>query len=177
MINHLDTVLGALESAVADGTFAKLTLGAYRGPDASLRKIVVKLVSLARGEQLSFIYRHANKDVTKNFPLDEGLALLRALVGSDFMSAHLFTTAKDMQLTFDKELRTRLRSTAPTHLAVGSRQHNQPKNRPVASAGTPYLALLGVTTDDGAVKKGMEAKFRQINKFIEIIEPLLRGRR
>ncbi|MFA5419003.1 MAG: SAM-dependent methyltransferase, partial [Bacteroidales bacterium] len=32
-----------------------------------------------------------------------------------------------------------------------------------------YLQLLGVTTVDGKVKKGMEDKFRQINKYVEVV--------
>src|SRR5439155_1066315 len=119
-------------------------------------------------------YRHATKDVTKNLPVEEGLALTRTLLGTDFLSANLFATTQDMELCFNKKRQARLRLSRPTHTAPISPEHNRPKERPIAS-GAPYLALLGVTSKDGAVKKGMEAKYRQLNKFIEIVGHLLQS--
>jgi SAM-dependent methyltransferase len=175
MSDPFETFLDAVRASIRDNTFVKLTLGTCRGPDPSLRKLFVKPVALARGDQLSFVFRHAARDVTKNRSVEEGLALVRTLLGSEFWSANLFTTAQDSELTFNKRRQPRLRTSAPTHTAPPSKEHNRRKRRAVASHEAPYLALLGVTGSDGAVKKGMEAKFRQINKFIEIVGPLVRS--
>ena len=174
MPNHLDKFLTLLDSSIPDNSFAKLTLGSPRDRDGP-RKILIKPVALAKGDQLCFVYRHATKDVTKMWPVAEGLALVRTLLGTDFFSANLFTTANDIELVYTEKRDARLRIGKPTHTAPPSRQHNRSKKRPIASQGTPYLALLGVTNKDGAVKKGMESKYRQINKFIEIVDGLLRS--
>jgi hypothetical protein len=175
MADHLDTFLTALANSIQDNTFVKLTLATYRGPDASLRKVLIEPVTLAKGDHLCFVYRHVTKDVTKNWPSAEGLALVRTLLGTDFLSANLFTTVNDIELSFDNRRQTRLRFAKATHILPPSKQHNRPKKRPITSQGTPYLALLGVTTDNASVKKGMEAKYRQINKFIETIDTLIRA--
>jgi len=174
MPNHLDKFLNLLDGSIADNSFVKLTLGSPRDRDGP-RKILIKVVALARGDQLCFVYRHATKDVTTIWPVAEGLALVRTLLGTDFFSANLFTTANDIELVHTEKRDARLRIGEPTHTAPPSRQHNRSKRRTIASQGTPYLALLGVTNRDGTVKKGMESKFRQINKFIEIVNGLLRS--
>jgi SAM-dependent methyltransferase len=175
MAHELDTFLTSLESSIQDDTFVKLTLGTYCGPDKSLRKIIIRLIILANGNQLCFVYRHATKDVTKNRPVAAGLYLIRQLLSTDFFSANLFATTKDMELRRGKKQRVRLRAAKPTHRTVPSRQHNRIKKRIIATQNAPYLCLLGVTNRDESVKKGMEAKLRQINKFAEIIESLLRA--
>jgi SAM-dependent methyltransferase len=175
MPDPFEAFLDAIEASIRDNTFVKLTLGNYRGRDPSVRKLLVKPVALARGDLLSFVARHATRDVTKNRSVEEGLALVRALLGSEFRSANLFTTAQDSALTFNKKRQPRLRTSPPTHTTPPPKEHNRRKRRAVASHQAPYLGLLGVTSADGAVKKGMEPKFRQINKFIEVVGPLLRS--
>jgi SAM-dependent methyltransferase len=174
MADHLDTFLTALANSLADNSFVKLTLGNPHGPDPTLRKVLIKAVRLAKGDHLNFVHRHQTKDVTKNVPLAQGVEVVAGLLGSDFWSAHLFTTTNDFELSFDKNRKTRLSRSRPTHTSVPGREHNRSKRRLVAP-DSPYLALLGVTKPDGSVKKGMEAKFRQINKFIEIFDGLLRS--
>ena len=39
-------------------TFVKLTLGNYKGADAHLQKILVRLVETKKGTKLFFLYRH-----------------------------------------------------------------------------------------------------------------------
>lgn len=52
--------------------------------------------------------------------------------------------------------------------------HNRPKSYAV-DASRPYLQRLGVTLDDGRVKPSMYSKFRQICRFVELIEGLLKA--
>ena len=174
MPDTLKTFLATLQSSIESNTFVKLTLGNYQGPDPSLRKVTVKSVTLARGEHLSFVYRHTTKDVTTNMPPPQGLALVAKSLGTDFSHANLFTTENDLELVFDKEKAPRLRVSEPSHQNPASREHNRLKKRWIEPSNT-YLALLGITAKDGKIKKGMEAKFRQINKFVEIVDGLVQS--
>jgi SAM-dependent methyltransferase len=172
MADHLTTLLGAFEQSIHTRTLVKLVLGKYRGQDEGLRNIVIKPVTLSHGDRLSFVFRHQAKDVTKNVPVPDGIARVRALLGGDFRSAHLFTTSGNMELVYGKKLKPHLRRSGPTHAEPARREHNRAKTRWVPGSA-PYLSALGVTTREGHVKKGMEAKYRQINKFIEIVDHLL----
>jgi SAM-dependent methyltransferase len=174
MTVEMEVFLTALQESIRANTLVKLTLGNPASKTNDLKKILIKPVLFTRGDYLNCVYRHTTKDVTKNIPFNDGPAFVSKLLGSEFLSGHLFTTTKDIELIFKKE-ETYLRITQPSHTSAPSKEHNRSKKRPIVSQGTPYLPLLGVTNPDGSVKKGMEAKYRQINKFIEIVDPLIRS--
>ena len=93
-----DRFLALLHTAVHDGTLVKLTLGKHRGADGTLKNLFVRPVTLKAGPQLSFTWRHATRDIIKNHPPAEALALLEPLIGCDFLDAHLFTPVQTAQL-------------------------------------------------------------------------------
>ena len=72
-LSALDRFLALLQAAVRDGTLVKLTLGKHRGTDASLKNIFIRPVALKNGQQLSFLYRHATRDITKNLQPKEAI--------------------------------------------------------------------------------------------------------
>lgn len=166
----------AFESSLGDGSFVKLTLGKYRG-GADLRNLYVRPAALKAGPRLSFLYRHHTRDVTRNLAPEEGLALARDLTGSQFLSAHLFTLGGDFRLEFNRRREARLTRHAPTFTtrpdqSAGS-GHERRKHRLVEAEGNVYLRELGVTDGRGAVRPAMGDKFRQINKFVEIVGDLI----
>ncbi|MBI3882262.1 MAG: methyltransferase, partial [Verrucomicrobia bacterium] len=167
-----DKLLSNLRAALADGSFVKLTLSGYRGRDRSLKNVFIRPVELRGAAQLQFTYRHATNDIAKNFSHDDALLLLDELIGADFRTADLFTTARAMQLEFREGKAARLIEGKAQHREAPVKAHDQPKQRAVSVATAPWLHALGVTAPDGKVAKGMEAKFRQINRFVELLSHL-----
>ncbi|ATC62614.1 hypothetical protein CMV30_00740 [Nibricoccus aquaticus] len=96
-----------LRTALAESTFVKLTLGKHRGADTTLNNLFIRPVVLKTGPQLTFVYRHATRDITKNHAYAEAIALIEQLIGTDFLDAHLFTSAETVQLATDAEGITR----------------------------------------------------------------------
>src|SRR5271167_2774995 len=90
--------LGLMRDAVLEGSLVKLTLGKPSGGDPTLKNLFVRPVKLKAGPRLAFVWRHSTKDVTKNFGNEESLVLLEALVGTEFLDAHLFTSTQSAQL-------------------------------------------------------------------------------
>lgn len=164
--------LRLLGESVAAGAFIKLTLGAYRGADATLHNLYVRPVALRAGPRLSFLWRHATRDVTKNHPSAEALALLAPLIGGDFGSAHLFATDRDAQLEFAADGAARLKLLPHETAPAPGGEHDHRKARLIPS-DSRWLHLLGVTTPAGAAREGMAAKFKQINRFVELLAPLI----
>lgn len=161
------------ERAFRDGTLVKLTLGDYRGEEAGLRNVYARPVTLAAGQRISFVYRYATRDITKNHTPGEALHRVRELLAGDFQSAHLFTPKQSADLRCRAGRAPRLLLGKPAHAAPVSTDHDRDKHRLVAPAEARWLQGVGVTGVDGAVAKGMEAKFRQINHYVEILKPLL----
>ena len=167
-----DQFLGLLREAVLDGTLVKLTLSKAAGKDPTLENLFVRPVLLKSGPWFAFVWRHSTKDVTKNNDAAEALLLLEPLVGCDFLDAHLFTTTRSAQLqTGPGESRLRVRVLAkPPAPGLGN---DRRKNR-VIGAGVPWLRALGVTDGRGKPAAAMADKFRQIEKFAELLSHLLK---
>src|SRR5205085_1927787 len=153
--------LELLADAVRDGTFVKLTLSRHRGADATLKNVFVRPVALRAGARLSFVYHHATRDVTKNLTPDEGLARIESLLNGVFDAANLFTTGQSAQLNLGDAQEPRLIVGRPAHAAAPQTRHDRAKKRWIDRKHSPWLHGLGVTTSDGEVRAGMEAKFRQ----------------
>lgn len=178
----LDRFLPLLRSALTDGTVVKLTLGkpapVLTRADPTLHNLFVRPVALKTGPQLTFVWRHATRDVTKNHPPAEALTLIESALGRDFLDAHLFTATQTAQLEFQPDGTARLRvkntstSTSSASTSPAPAAHNQPKHY-LIPADAPWLDSLGVTNNRGQPRDGMADKFRQIQKFAELLHHLV----
>jgi hypothetical protein len=173
-----DRFLELLRTAVTDGTLAKLTLGKHRGADTTLKNLFVRPVALKAGPHLTFVWRHATRDITKNHAPREALLELEPLIGGDFLDAHLFTASQTAQLETNADGTARIRVSQASSLTPQPAEpgrvthHDQPKSH-LIPANAPWLRDLGVTNDRGQPREGMADKFRQIQKFAELLSHLL----
>ena len=165
--------LGLLAATVRDGTFVKLTLSRPVGADPSLKNVLIRPVALRAGERLSFVFRHINRDITKNLTREEGLAHIERLLAAEFQAANLFTTGQSAQLDLRDGQKPQMVLGQPRHVSAPATAHDRARKRLIDPKRAPWLHALGVTTAEGNVCAGMEAKYRQINKFVEILRPLI----
>jgi SAM-dependent methyltransferase len=170
--NPKEEFVDALSRSLEDNSFVKLSLGKYRGDDPNLQKILIRLIQVKKGTRLFFLYRYNTRDMVKNYPFAEGVAIVKDLLGASFHSGHLFTLQQDLQIEFNKRSKARLNSGKPTFKTPPSSAHNREKKLQIEIRDNFYLKALGVTDDKGEVKDRMGDKWKQINKFIEIIGKL-----
>lgn len=173
MADILDTPVDRFFAHLADhlerGSLAKLVLAKYHGAQSDLVRVTVRPLLLRDQPHLSFVSSHTTRDVTHNHPLAEGMALLREWVGPTFRHAHLLATGVDVELRFSKRGKASLHQSASARDSVAAPTHDREKHRPLALA-TPFLAALGVTTAEGRLVPAMARKFKQINKFVEVLD-------
>ena len=169
-----DQFFDRLAAAAGDGSFVRLNLGAPNGRDRSLRNVFVRPVRLRGAVAWSLTYRHASRDIVKNLAPDDAIALLRELVGNEFSDAFLSTTSGTFHLNVRKGRNARLVPGPVEDPEPPNLQHDQPRHRTMAPRDQPWLQDLGVTGPDDRVRAGMEAKHRQIHRFVELMAPLLR---
>jgi SAM-dependent methyltransferase len=172
MADPVDKFLSALETSLRDGTFIKLTLGNYKGTEFQLQRILGRRIKTSKGDQVSLTFRYKTRDITKNFPVDEASVTIRGLFGEGFHSGHLFTEGKDYQLEMKKDGRAKLSVSAGTATSVPPSRHDRDKKAQIDPSAT-YLASLGITDRNGRVLDRQRDKWRQINKYIEILASLL----
>lgn len=172
MSENADKFLETLSVSLEKQTFVKLTLGNYKGPDEHLQKMLVRLVTTKKGTRLYFLYRGATRDTAKNYDLDTGIALIGDALDNGFRSAHLFTIEHDYQLELGKKGKSRLNIGKPTFTAAPAATHDRDKKEQV-DPNSFYLRSLGITDDNGRVRDRDQHKWRQINKFVEVLASLV----
>lgn len=166
-----------LRAALEEGAFVKLTLSKPRARSAEWRNTYARLIELKGRSHFSFTHRYEARDETHNFAISEGLERLREWLGEHFLIADLFTLGAHWNLQLNKKGHARLKRHAAQHEEAPAAVHDQPKERPLpADRPRPYLAALGITGKDGQILKKGQRKFRQINKYMEIIGHLLEER-
>ena len=118
--------------------------------------------------------RHEN--ITLDRTGEERLAALAA----NFARIHLLTTAGDAELRENKKgeqvflgaekLRRKLTAGDASAVTVGG---NDKQKKRILSGDEPFLKLLGVSDENGRVYDKKGAKFRQINRFLELVRDTL----
>jgi hypothetical protein len=171
-MEELERFFKLLNECLAQNSFIKLILGKYRGNEPDLRNIEIKLITIKDQDFLSFVYRYRTKEITKNFPVKDGIENIRILLGQDFKSAHLFSLTEDVQIEFSKRDRCILSSSKATCGNVPVKNHNRDKHR-IIDKNKSFLTALGITNEGHQVLPSMSKKWKQINVFLEIFRQAL----
>jgi hypothetical protein len=175
-----------MASAIREGRCLKIVMANHQGGDAQLgadvQRVMVRAVELKGRPHLSFLMRHPTKDITKNLPVDEGLALLSQWTQAQtFRNAHLHTPTEEVQLAFSKKGKASVRVGKPSNAdarddtaqaAPAAAGHNRDKHR-FLELSRPFLHELGVTDAQGQLIPAMSRKWKQINKFVEVFSHAL----
>ena len=172
MLENVEKFLDSLAASLADGTFVRLTLANYKGSEERLQRIQARRVTTKKGDRLFVLYRYETRDTAKNYPVADSRELVQKQLDSGFNSAHLFTTANDLQLEIGKKGKSRLNTAKPTFKTAPPPKHDREKKLQIAPSAF-YLRALGITTEEGKVRDKQQDKWRQINKFVEILAGLI----
>jgi SAM-dependent methyltransferase len=130
-------------------------------------KVTIEPVDL-RGEPAYRFTTHLNDRTThENLPPEAARERLGVLL-SDYRQGLLQAPEADWQVLGETVLRR------PPSRPVARRGHDRRKQY-LLEEGTPvpFLVELGVMTPDGAVRKSRYDKFRQVNRFLELVDDVV----
>lgn len=164
--------LTALRASLDDQTFVKLSLGKSRGNDVA-RKLRINLVAIKEDMKLRFLFQYPTRDITENLSVDDGCKKIAAILGNDYLSGNLFTTQSDFSLLYSKRGEAMFQQLTASTQSLPSVDHNRKKNH-IVELEKDYLVELEVTSPGGQLKATMASKFKQINRFVEIVDELIR---
>ena len=171
----LEIFLAKLSAHIQRNSLARLVLGKPRSQTSGLLKLIITLVDLKGGQHLKFVYRYPTKDVTRNFEPEEGIRNISDALTNDFFNADLFTTTETLQLTTSRKNKVKLAGTAvATPPVQPDRAHDHTKRRLIDTSGNIYLRELGILNADFQVRKEMNDKYIQVNRYIELLDPVFR---
>ncbi|MFB9277716.1 class I SAM-dependent methyltransferase [Cohnella cellulosilytica] len=168
--------LALLEKIAAEERLVQAVFSAPRRKDGTIaRKATVRPVTLKGGLRYQFERLADNKAFHENVNADE-LAAKLANEMTSYKQALIQTTEADIQALANKKGELTLIARAKTSDQEGTaskavpQTHNRDK-RYVLPEGEPvlFLVALGVMTPEGKVVKAKYDKFRQINRFLEMV--------
>jgi Methyltransferase domain len=132
-------------------------------------KVTVRPVLVDEELRYQFEYRQGEKATHANLLPVEAETELAGLIDRDFRQALLQTPAHDYQVLDGKKVLRRPPTAKPTGL-----QHDRRKRRLLEEGKpVPFLVELGVMTPEGKVRAQQYGKFRQVNRFLELVDDVL----
>ncbi|MFX3636168.1 MAG: SAM-dependent methyltransferase [Candidatus Pristimantibacillus sp.] len=161
---------------VEAGQLLQGTLSQLRRKDGdSSPKTIVRPIQLKNGLHYQFEYHYANKVTHDNVLPGQAGAQMIGLLNNDYRQALIKTPNADLQLLFNKKGKATVLSKPATGSALpADQQHNRQKQRIIAEgSAAPFLVELGIMTKDGAVHAKKQDKYRQINRFLEMVTDVL----
>jgi len=171
-----------LDKLAVEGDLLQASFSGPRRKDGdAARKLTIRPVKLKNGSFYQFERLQQNKAFHENVPADQLKGKLQSVM-AEYRQALFKTAEADVQALANKKGAISLIVHAPTAKAPeAERVHNRskayvlPEGEPV-----PFLIRLGVMTAEGRIVKAKYDKFRQINRFLEmvadVVPSLPRGR-
>lgn len=158
---------------VADNMLTGASLSRPRRSDPS-RPSRTTVAPLAIGGSLRYRFtsHHATRSSDENLTPEAAIERLTTLLETEFRQGLLQSTDADWQvLVAGKEARILRRPPSRPDVTL---KHDRVKRR-LLPEGTPvpFLVKLGVMTRDGKVRAQRYDKFRQVNRFLELVEDVL----
>ena len=164
------------------GVFISLVLSKPRTlPSAhpDLRRIDVRPVVLKGERVLSFLWHFERRDETHNLPVTGALDALQPMLADWFANADLETAARSWSLRTSRRGKASLIQgkkkelvQADSPLCCTTMAHDRAKERLIAP-DSRWLRTLKLADGGGGIIPRMMDKYRQINKFVEILAALV----
>jgi len=166
--------LEAFQQAIETQSFDKMILSQYEGEIDKLEKMTFRVIQLQGEQYLSCLYKYTTQDVTKNYAMTESFKIVSQFL-AQCKQGNLFTQAQELQLKRNKKkvmlkMSKIQQSALPKNIALNA--HDRTKHRYVDQE-SHFLQLLGITDAKAQIIPSMARKWKQINKFIEILSGAL----
>jgi SAM-dependent methyltransferase len=152
--------------------FVKLTLSKPISKSSALKNVYIRKTQIKGETSLQWTFRYKTQDITKNYNWEESVEQLTSLLEEQFRAVSLFSLEEDAQFLISKKGKLSSRTAAPTFKEIPPEVNDRQKEKRL-SLDKPFLFHLGITDDMGNLIPKMADKYRQINKYLEIVEGLL----
>ena len=173
MSEILEKFLNRVAESVEQSTLVKMTLSKPTQKHDDLRNIYVKPVLIKEKRLFAFTYHYERRDEVKNYDATQMLDILREMIPSRFLNAVLFTVNEDVTLLVSGKGKATIQTKKVQECREQNLEHDKQKARLINPAN-PWWYQLGLTTREGKITADMQHKFKQIYKYAEIVESLIK---
>ncbi|GMQ62335.1 class I SAM-dependent methyltransferase [Vallitalea maricola] len=166
----MENVHALIESIIKTNNINNIILSRVRKKDdTNYNKVNVKPVIIKGRLLYQFAYHYTKKVTHNNLDHDDTINELKNLMENYFKQGNFYTLEADYQVLVSKKGKANIIKKPPTKEKVDL-DHNRTKNY-ILSENKPYdfLIKLGVMNKDGKVLANRYDKFKQLNRFLEMV--------
>jgi SAM-dependent methyltransferase len=169
------TLISLLADALRNRTFLRMVLSQpISKAETTASKVTVRLIEVAGATQYQWTVRSKSREEHLNLSADDLIAQTKSVFGVNFGDAHLFTTEADLTIRWNYGRPQRIKRKPPTQQTADAAEHNRQKQYLIpAGVPCPFLTEIGVMLPGGQVRPTMYHKFRQLNRYLELVEDIL----
>jgi SAM-dependent methyltransferase len=167
-----DELTQTLAKSLVEDTFVRMILSHPYNPPTVGEKLTARLVNIKAGPHLSVIATFPTRTITKNVPIKEASRWFREQL-LQFQSALVCTLLGDWQWRANPDGSVQLTPHPPSITEPPKRQHDSPKQHVLDASASDWLKGLGVLNSQGKPCAAMADKYRQIQRYLEIVSHLV----
>lgn len=136
-------------------------------------RVTIRPLQKNNGLCYQFSYRIGNAEHHENHTPTAAQAKVTELLGEVFLNGHLYTSQADHTIRISSKGKWHLKTEPPSKQAA-EMTHDKTRNYLIPD-GQPcdFLHAIGVMTDAGQVRQSKYRKFRQINRFLELVNDIV----
>ncbi|MGG6313947.1 class I SAM-dependent methyltransferase [Paenibacillus macerans] len=171
----MESLRKLVEELAEQGSLITATISGRRKPgETEYSKVQIKPVEIKKQLHYQFAYHYANKVLHQNVPAEAFADELTKLFAETFRQGLLCTAEADYQVLISKKFKVTILKKAPSRQPLGTLTHNR-KKQYVLEEGqpVPFLIELGIMNAEGKVLAKKYDKFKQINRFLEMVQDVL----
>ncbi|QBR92407.1 class I SAM-dependent methyltransferase [Nocardioides euryhalodurans] len=172
LIDALDRVRGALLDT--DGLVRAVASGRRKGARPRWRRVELRPVDLKAGRHLQVTaYDDTQAHTANHLVGDPATAAVADLLAEPFGNWHVETATETLQVRVTKKGEALVHGKARATPVEVDRDHDRDKER-LLPPGDPVLVALGISDREGRVKPSRQAKYRQVEEFLRLLDVALR---
>ncbi|MHC1721604.1 MAG: SAM-dependent methyltransferase [Aminipila sp.] len=152
----------------------KVILGNVRKNSNPCKKVTIRPIILQCKLMFQVEYHFEKKVTHENLSGKEAVLLCQKLISEEFKQINVQTTSEDIQVLASKPEKPKIIRKQVEERECLNLEHNREKKYIIPDKEPcEFLIKLGVMGGDGKVFQKHYAKFRQINRYLEIVEDVM----
>lgn len=166
----MDHIYTLVEAVISEEDLIYGVLSNVRsGVEKSFKKLTIKPVLIKKEKKIQLEYTYDQKVKHENLTYTEAIDIIFGLLRTYFKQGMLYTVDADYQILISKKNKAKVIKQPPSRNTFDL-AHNRKKNY-IIEENKPcnFLHALGVMNAQGKVLSKMYDKFKQINRYLEII--------
>lgn len=166
----MDILKAQFQNSLNDSTLVKIVFSCKRRKSLEAKRVTMRPFDIGDNRFFQFEYIYETKTMHENLEPSAALDRCMSLVCDVFKEINILNETSDIQILASKPERPKVRTMCSNRKQAHIR-HDKIKNYIIPN-GRPcdFLIRLGVMSEDGRVYNKHYSKFRQINRFLEIVD-------